>query len=181
MKRAVVVRRSLDATLNLRVDEVIRQLRTRGSYDLLDANSLVGAPEADVYLLCGDQLASLTAELTSVASTSPARLPRTLIVGAPFDFTHGSHRTPKDTVVELMELHRLGGWLSPDALTSWNEAIALFAGPQELMEEMQTNAYKAFQSDNYAVWFASRRESIEDFLAHYLPVLEAWATKQTAR
>ena len=178
--RIVVIERGLDIQLRAAFEETAALLRKADAHEIGSAHALTTALEADVYLLCSSNAAEVRKELADAAGFVALRLNRTILVGPRFDFPYGWPKPDPGTLAESIEVHRLGGWISADALTSWDQRIGLFAGPQELMAAMQTNALKAFQSENYAVWFGSRLGSLAEFLKVYFPILDAWADEERA-
>lgn len=169
--KIIAILRELPTSLRTEVDRVVGELRQREGFEVAIASSLVDAGPADAFLLCGDDHAALAAELSAAASVTPTRLARTLLVGPAPGFRSGRLDADPGTAVELMEKYRLGGCIGPKALTDWQDAPSWFAGPQHLMAQLRSNALKAFQSENYAIWFAARGATLVEFLASYLPAL----------
>jgi hypothetical protein len=160
-------------------------LATAG-HDVRRASDLATAPSADAYLVIGPREAALDA-IIDAAAKAPDRLKRTVLIGAPLDFRLGFPEANEGTIVALLERHRLGGALGPEALTRvWQEAPSWFAGPTALMHQFRTNPIKALQSETYANWVATRGRSLAEFLCSYLPVLVGtpdpdWSTVREPR
>lgn len=165
-----------DVPLGLGVDAFVESLEVHPKFAVVRGRAVVDSLPADAYLLCANDVQVVTEELADVAARTPDRLSRVILVGAAHGLLRGAQESAPGTIAELMERYRIAGCLTPEALTSWREAPSWFAGPKDLMEPLGSNAFKAFQSENYALWFSAPGATIGDFLASYVAVLAAHVT-----
>jgi hypothetical protein len=122
-----------------------------------------------VNLWVGTDLETLRVDL---AAATPVARRRTIVLGIPPGFRLNAIDPPPGSLAEVLEAERLAGAFDPDALVKWQEVPSWFAGPRSLMAAARTNAFKAMQTDHYAIWFAARGHSLAEFLAGYLPLVE---------
>jgi|GEM_PF-6496809 len=135
-------------------------------------DSLIAMPPDDFYLWVGRSLAALERDLSELASHEPDRCARTVVLGLPLDFMIGERRSSPGTLVHLLESYHLAGAFGPEALTLWQEAPSSFAGPKNRMAALEAAPVKAFQTKNYANWFAARGATLADFLFDYLRAVD---------
>jgi hypothetical protein len=145
--------------------------------DIVRGESLVAMPRDDFYLWIGRSLPDLERDLSELASREPSRCSRTIVLGLPLDFVYGQREPAPETLVRLLESHRLAGAFGPQALIGWRWRLSSFAGPKDRMRAFATNPVKAFQTTTYANWCATRGANLADFLLDYLRFIETEATR----
>ncbi len=146
-----------------------RTLAARPNVTVRHVSSLLDTADADAWLVVAPTLATLLPELEAAA---PERLARTLLVGPDLDFG-GVFTAPPGSLPEALERYRLAGAFAAQALLAWQEVPSYFAGPKDQMTRHNTNALKAAQSREYAIWFAARGASLDEFLVAYVDGLGA--------
>lgn len=153
-------------------------LTARPDFDVCPSASIAEAPDADAYLLLGDDVRALAAQLEDAARSAASRLAATILMGVAPGFRSGSREIVPGTAVELLERFRLGGCFAPQALIAWAEAPSWFTGPKDLMDALNSNPFKAHQSSHYASWFVARGASLGDFLAAYVRAMARHGARQ---
>lgn len=166
--RVRVIERDIDPAWT----PAIGSLASAPGVTVVRGGSLIAMPPDDFYLWVGRSLAELERDLSEMASREADRCPRTVVLGLPLDFMFGERRPSAGTLVHLLESYHLAGAFGPEALTTWQEAPSSFAGPKARMEALQVAPVKAFQTKNYANWFAARGATLVDFLFDYLRAVE---------
>lgn len=135
---------------------------------MVRGGSLTALPQDDYYLWVGRSLADLVRDLSELGTEHADRAARTFVLGIPLDFAFGDRRSAPGTLVDVLESHRLAGAFGPEALTTWQDAPSHFAGPKDRMQAIGVAPVKAYQTKNYANWFAAHGSSLPDFLLRYL-------------
>lgn len=168
MIRLAIIEGAMSEPLHSLAGRCIAELAAHPEFDVRRSPSVVGAPDADAYLVFGDSIDALAAELEDAAQRTPAKLTTTILMGVPPGFRPGSRDIVAGTAVELLERFRLGGSFAPQALVAWSDAPSWFTGSKDLMEGLGSNAFKAHQSPHYAAWFVAPGATLGDFLARYV-------------
>jgi len=167
MRIATIVQ-PMSADLTAHASNCLTALTARPDFAIHPSKSIASAPDADLYLLLGDDIGTLSTEVNDAAKRSPSRLPATILAGVAPGFLRGLRDVTPGTAVELLERFRLGGCFAPQALMAWSEAPSWFTGPKDLMEALGSNAIKAHQSEHYAAWFSAPGPTLSDFLVAYV-------------
>jgi hypothetical protein len=152
--------------------ELLEQMQALHGWRVLDPGTEPSQP--DLTLIAADSVA--TAELC-LARTSVAS--RAILIGVASEgFEPGRLSQPQGSLPDLLERTGVVGAVPAPVLSAWSSKPTGFAGRKDLMEAMNTNCFKAFQSRNYCMWGRVPGNDLPEFLAVLAMVMRSNAAEK---